>query len=647
MTAIMNTASILNASNGSIVANNILNYSKEIKNKSPIDLLEIEKKKIIEQIKALYFKDERVLSLGFSGGKDSSSVLAMTLEAFLEIPKEKLYKTLYILYSDTLMELLPVQAHTYKVLDNIKAFAKKHGLPIEVMHSKPSLENTKWSMKFGKGIRTESQDNRWCTTRLKTDVQSDMLFKTFGTTDIETISIVGSRKDESTDRAKRLESMTLDGHLKGHDIFSRSLVFAPIEDYSTEDVWITLRTSKIGRDILEADELYALYASTDGEGEECQTVLGNAGDSGVKPNCSNSQGRFGCWECGLQHGRDRALTGMQKDYPYIKYLIEFRDWSVSTRDGQWENYRDMYNHRSGLRSQYNIDNHRFGSTGPGGMSVKARAQGLEKLLETEKKVNESIDFQLISDEELDFIQHRWILEGDFELKAVQICEKYGRTVQVSDEDIELLAHARILYMTIPVWKSRVEYWFNIHPDERFCMQFVIQIKEKYSIQKVKDIINETNRKMEATIVPEYLKDIQLRKQFFPSQSMKKMIMREWKEDKVSFVTQALIHDYEDTWNEVERADDYDALEDKNISMTEKYEMLDNWRDYQGEDTNERVEHPEYMRFGGHFQYVRFRARRSKENEAKIKAFKEEKAAIRAIKKAKADLRSQATFDLFA
>ena len=603
-----------------------------------IELLHVEKLNLIEQIKSLYFRDNRVLSLGFSGGKDSSATLAITLEALLQIPKEKLHKTLYILYSDTLMELIPVQAHTYKVLENIKKFAKDNDLPIKVMHSKPTLENTKWSMKLAKGIRVESQDNRWCTTRLKTDVQEKMLFDTFGTKDIETISIVGSRKDESADRAKRLEDNTLDGHLKGHSVYSKSLVFAPVEDYNTDDIWTTLRTSEIGRDVLVADELYGLYASTNGEGEECQTILGNSGDNGLKPNCSQSQGRFGCWECGLQHKKDKALTGMQKEYPYIKYLIEFRDWSVSTRDGQWEKYRDVYNHRYFTRLQYNRDNHRFGLTAPAGMSLLARAEGLERLLYAEMKVNESIDFQLISDEELDFIQHRWILEGDFDLTAIKIVEKYGRKIRLSEEDKTLIVHSKVFFMTQRVWEAKVCFWFGITANERFAVQFVKQISEKYSMQKVADIISQISRTMDNTIVPEYLKQIQLKDQFYPSESMETLIRREWANDEVSHLTQSLIHDEEGTWGEDEEV--IDIFEDSSISMQDKYDTLDNWNDYVGHDSNERFEHEEYMRFGGHFQYVSFRIRQSDENKEKAK----EEKARKALKRKHANRLLQQSFD---
>lgn len=578
------------------------------------DKLETEKKLIKEQIQDLYLNDERVLSLGFSGGKDSSATSVLTFEAIMEIPAHLRKKTIYVLYSDTLMEILPVQIHTYKVLENIKRFAKENELPIVVMHAKPELSETMWSLQLGKGMRPPSQDNRYCTSRLKTDVQKDMLYETFGTTDIKTISIVGSRKEESTDRAKRLTENTIKGHLKGHSIYTKSLVFAPIEDFDTNDVWQTLRGSKIGREVLEADSLFALYASTDGEGAECQTILGNAQKNGENPGCSQSGGRFGCWNCGLVHQKDKALVAMQKELPYIKYLIRYRNWSVSTRDGNWERYRDLYNHKHFTRLTYNLDNHRFGSTSPGGMNVKTRAIGLLRLLYAEKKVKESVDFTLISDEELEFIQHRWILEGDLNLTAVRIGEKYDRHVSVSDEDLKLIKFARAFYTTIDIWQARVSWWYNIYANEMFCMQFVKQFVEKHSYEKLEAVITKIKTTEDPTIIPEYLMDLQVKKQFYPSPSLGKMIYREWREDKISYVTQALNNDYEGTWSEEEALDEYDLFEDENLSMQDKYDVLDNWKTYQGYDSNENFAHSEYMRFGGNYQYIPYRKRKVADND---------------------------------
>lgn len=174
-------------------------------------------------------------------------------------------------------------------------------------------------------------------------------------------------------------------------------------------------------------------------------------------------------------------------------------------------------------------------------------------------------------------------------------------------------------MTQPIWEARLICWYNIAADERFAVQFVKQIVEKHSYTKVQLIIDELVAYQDPTIIPEYLRELQLKKQFYPTKSLKDLILREWITDKVSYVTQALINDFEDTWEH--RDEPYDVFEDPDISMIDKYEVLDNWETYQGSDSNEKFVHPEYMRFGGNYQHVNFRERQSEENRSKNKKAK--------------------------
>jgi 3'-phosphoadenosine 5'-phosphosulfate sulfotransferase (PAPS reductase)/FAD synthetase len=461
-----------------------------------------------------------------------------------------------------------------------------------------------WSMMIARGMRPPSRDMRWCTTRLKINVQKDILKMAFGTENIETVSIVGSRSEESADRAQRLKKQSLEGHLKGHSIYDKTLVYAPIEDFSTEDVWRELRRSKIGMNILEADELWELYASTQGEGEECQTILGNSNENGENPGCSKSGGRFGCWNCNLLgQGGDKALAGMKHTYPYIRHLIVFRDWVTSIRDGNWHLYRDYYNHGDGRRNQYSYDNHRFGMTCPGGLNLATRKEMLNKLLETEALVKkESPNLELISDEELNFIQKRWIDEGDFELTAKRIANKYKRDIHVKESDLEKIKLAKAFLYLESIWSAKVIYWFNIYPDERFCIKFVDQMISTHSKKALFDVLEEICNENKLSVA-DALMTLQLRKQFFPNESMIKLIYEEWKEDKVSIVTKRLLED-ESIHHEIH--DEYDDIYNSDISLEEKYAILDNWNWYQNEDTHERKSHPEYSRYKGNTNYIKFR-----------------------------------------
>jgi len=569
-----------------------------------------------ENIKTLYLENnKRVITLGFSGGKDSSLCAALLLEALMEIPESLRTKEVYILFSDTLMELLPVQVHTYKVLEKLKEFALLNNLPIKILHAKPKLKHTMWSMMIGAGTRPSSREYRWCTDRLKVLVQRDILTNTFGTTNVESVSIVGSRREESPDRAQRLKDNTLEGHLKGHSKFDKTLVYTPIEYLNTEDVWRELRLSKYGNSVLHTEELWHLYSSTNGEGEECQTILGNSNENGNNPGCSKSGGRFGCWCCPLVYKKDKALQGMQNHYPYISHLIEFRDWVVELK-GNWHLYRDYYNHGEGKRYQYSYDNARFGMNVPGGLNLKTRRELLRRLLETEKKVQESEpDIMLITDEELSYIQRRWIDEGDFEFTAHKIASQFEREVDLSPYNQGCVELTQKLMRYKKTWEARVICWFNIYPDERFGIQFVKQMLEKHSQNSMFDLMAEIYDGNEK-VVADALLTLTLKKSFFPNESMKKLILREWEDDKISHVTQRLLDDHLGEHSEEEI---YDEFDDPNISMEDKYAALDNWRFYQnGDDDEDRKQHPEYHRYKGNYNYIQFRDKVEKVSEKKNK-----------------------------
>lgn len=576
-------------------------------------------KRTKENIKTLYLQNnKRVLTLGYSGGKDSSLCASLLIEALMEIPSEQRIKDVYILFSDTLMELLPVQVHTYKVLERIRAFALKNNLPIKILHAKPKLEHTMWSMIIGSGVRPSSRDNRWCTDRLKILVQQEILTKTFGTTNVESVSIVGSRREESVDRAQRLEEKSLEGHLKGHSVFDKTLVYAPIEYFTTEDVWRELRVSKYGNSVLYANELWELYASTNGEGEECQTILGNANENGSNPGCANSGGRFGCWCCPLVHQKDKALVGMMTSYSYIKYLIDFRNYVVNLRDGNWHLYRDYYNHRAGERYQYSYDNHRFGMTVPGGLNLKTRKELLRKLLDTEQKIQVSEpDIKLISDEELMYIQKRWVNEGDFEFSAEVIARDFNRTFEISSFDKSCVSLAKKFMEKQNTWNARIVYWFNIYPDNRFAIQFIKQMLDKHSLKQMLELIKEIHSGNKRCVADALL-TLPLKNSFFPNDSMKKSIMREWENDETGHCTKQLLSDFLDEHDD-ENDEYYDEFDDPNISMEDKFNALDNWRWYQnGSDDAERKAHPEYTRYKNNYNYITFRDKLEKPSEKKKK-----------------------------
>ena len=59
---------------------------------------------LLEEIRYVYLSDDRPWIIGYSGGKDSTTVAKLVYEMLQSLPEEKRKKTVYIISSDTLIE---------------------------------------------------------------------------------------------------------------------------------------------------------------------------------------------------------------------------------------------------------------------------------------------------------------------------------------------------------------------------------------------------------------------------------------------------------------------------------------------------------------------------------------------------------------
>ena len=97
---------------------------------------------ILDEIKDQYLCDEKPWIIGFSGGKDSSSLLQLVWYALRQIPTEKRTKEVHVVCNDTLVENPKIVEWIDKSLENIEKQAQKEGLPIIVSKTTPILEDT-------------------------------------------------------------------------------------------------------------------------------------------------------------------------------------------------------------------------------------------------------------------------------------------------------------------------------------------------------------------------------------------------------------------------------------------------------------------------------------------------------------------------
>lgn len=387
------------------------------------DIKFAEIKKHIQEVYAAY---NRPFVIGFSGGKDSTTVLQMTWEAIKALPASKRKNKIYVITVDTMVETPYIISYINSTVEGINQAAIEQDLPIEAHKLLPELENSFWINLIGKGYPAPSQQFRWCTQRLKIDPANKFVQK-YASKYHEVTMVLGARSAESISRAQVLEKKQRDAlGVSKHTSLPGAYVFTPIEKLTDDEVWeylfnnIDTPWGKSNRD------LSAMYLNA--SGGECPMVI----DSST-PSCGNS--RFGCWVCTLVK-KDTSMENLiDSGEDWMMPLVEFRDFLSSTQDPDIkQEYRD-YKRRSGQAS-VTRDKTKL-VRGP--YYFHWRKIFLKRLLEAQKYVQENgpdPKAELISLSELKLISQIWKdEESDWEDSVVQIYkEVYGAILNFGQDD---------------------------------------------------------------------------------------------------------------------------------------------------------------------------------------------------------------------
>lgn len=358
-------------------------------------------KQIRQNIKQQYLLDDRPWVVTFSGGKDSTLVLQLVIEMLLELRKEKLdKKDVYVVMSDTFVEMPIIENYSKNIVKKIGEFAKKENLKLFTNVITPKIEESFWSLLIGKGYPSPNQWFRWCTDRLKIRPATAFLSNLVSKYD-SIIMLLGVRSAESINRANSIESRDLNHRgLSMHDTISNAFVFSPIKDLSNEEVWSYLSNNPAPWG--SHKEMMKLYDKGSGEGD-CNIALHP--DS---PSCGKT--RFGCWVCTVVE-KDNSMKGMlQSGEEWMEPLDSFRDkLRVYRNDETKRNKRKRNNTR-----------------GVGPFLLEVRKEFLRELLEIETLINHT----LIKDEEIKQIQKYWNLDGDIANSAIKIANSFNRNLEI-------------------------------------------------------------------------------------------------------------------------------------------------------------------------------------------------------------------------
>src|SRR5205085_8219730 len=122
-----------------------------------------------EEIRNLYLRYPQPWVIGYSGGKDSTTVLQLIWLALEELPSEKRQKPVFVIASDTKVETPVIVSYIDETLRRINEKAKATGMPFQAKKVTPTLNNTFWVNLIGRGYPAPTTRFRWCTDRMKID----------------------------------------------------------------------------------------------------------------------------------------------------------------------------------------------------------------------------------------------------------------------------------------------------------------------------------------------------------------------------------------------------------------------------------------------------------------------------------------------
>lgn len=391
--------------------------------------------------------------VGFSGGKDSTVLLTFVWMALLKIKKEHdacfLTRSVYVVCNDTLVENPIIANYVDRVLEKIRNTAQKENLPLKVQKTTPSLEDSFFVNLIGRGYPAPNNSFRWCTERLKIRPTTEFvnnLLKNKTNPQNEAIVLIGTRRSESKSRARSIKKHEIKGkRLTKHSTEKNVFVYAPIKELLLEEIWYILNTflSPWGSD---NKILYHIYSDASADDYECPTMVSD------KEHTSCGQSRFGCWTCTVVQKDKSIAAQIENGQEWLKPLKDLRDWIQAERN--------IPENRSKFRRDKTKAIH-----GMGVVTIKHRSRILQKVLETQKKINilQPDKIELINPQELAAIQIIWHRDLHFNYQVSDIYNKVFNNKDVLKEINMTEKEKRILKreihsseIALPILKKKLE-----------------------------------------------------------------------------------------------------------------------------------------------------------------------------------------------
>ncbi len=290
----------------------------------------------------------------------------------------------------------------------MKIAAQQQQMPMQPHITFPEVKDRFWVCLMGKGYPSPRNRFRWCTERLKIK-PADSFIREIIRASGEVILVLGTRKAESSKRAKNMEKhrqWRVRDRLNTNPSRPNSLIYVPIEEWTTNEVWMYLMQwdNPWGGN---NKDLFAMYRGATAD-NECPMVVDTS-----TPSCGDS--RFGCWVCTMVN-KDKSMEAMiqnDEEKEWLQPLLNIRNDLDMRNDRHRRDFRRL---RGNVQLfERNHDGETSIEPIPGPYTKKWRENWLRRVLSAQVEVRQNApeefkDISLITPEELSEIRRIWLEE---------------------------------------------------------------------------------------------------------------------------------------------------------------------------------------------------------------------------------------------
>lgn len=273
----------------------------------------------------------------YSGGKDSSITLNLTLSAIIKLKAQGVtVPTIHVIHSDTGVENPVVHAYNKRQLRQIKAYSKASGIKMKVWVATPSLSNDYLVSMLGGRTIASVGNNSKCQQMLKAAPLKQIKKrvaryiaeqKSVKLKDVEIVSLVGTRFDESATRGNKMSERG-ESAVEAVNLTTATdeLVLSPIADFTTFDVFEYIGRVRSG--VIEAydsfDELVKLYR--DMNAGDCMVTAYISGKEVARPPCSARTGCYICTRVSTDASAENMIASDSGEFDWMRPLNALRNF---------------------------------------------------------------------------------------------------------------------------------------------------------------------------------------------------------------------------------------------------------------------------------------------------------------------------------